>query len=198
MCHFIVWPPVGRPPHTKYNTNRITPVWFSSNRQTASSPRHHHLARPPPVKGPLRRYAPLTDSSRPNNPASIEEDAPTGSDVPRSQTSCVAICTEGTALRAVENSRAAGPPPKCPPRWIGGLRRTHVPSIAGYGRGMKWWQWVFDGIGGAAALGLLGFFGRRFFGKTPSGSGQSITAGDHSQNIQAGGDIKQIKGHEGD
>jgi hypothetical protein len=62
---------------------------------------------------------------------------------------------------------------------------------------MKWWQWVFDGIGGAAALSLLGFFGRRFFGKAPSGSGQSITAGDHSQNIQAGGDIRQIKGHKG-
>src|ERR1035437_6589855 len=55
-----------------------TVVVLLKQAKTASSPRHHYLARPPPVKGPLRRYAPLTDSSRPNNPASIEEDAPTG------------------------------------------------------------------------------------------------------------------------
>ena len=58
--------------------------------------RRYYLARPPPVKGPLRRYAPLTDSSRPKNPASIEEDAPTGSDVLKSQTSCVAISSQVT------------------------------------------------------------------------------------------------------
>jgi hypothetical protein len=62
---------------------------------------------------------------------------------------------------------------------------------------MRWWQWAFDGVAGAAAVSLLGFVGRRFLRKAPSGSGQSITAGDNSQNIQAGGDIKQIKGHKG-
>lgn len=60
------------------------------------------MARPPPVKGPLRRYAPLTDSSRPKNPASIEEDAPTGSDVPRSQTSCVAISSQDIQVSTLE------------------------------------------------------------------------------------------------
>jgi peptidoglycan/LPS O-acetylase OafA/YrhL len=56
---------------------------------------------PPPVKGPLRRFAPLTDSSRPNYRASIEEDVPTRSDVRRRPTSCVAISSQG----------AAAPPP---------------------------------------------------------------------------------------
>jgi len=70
-------------------------VWGVSDERhqggQAPSPRRQSSARPPPVKGPLRRYAPLTDSSRPNYWASIEEDAPTGSDVRRRSTSCVAI-----------------------------------------------------------------------------------------------------------
>ena len=60
---------------------------------------------------------------------------------------------------------------------------------------MQWWQWAFDGVGGAAVLGLLGFFGRRLFNKHSSPGGQSITAGDHSQNIQAGGNVGQIERH---
>jgi hypothetical protein len=65
-----------------------------------------------------------------------------------------------------------------------------------YGPSMQWWKWAFDGVAGAAVLGVLGFVGRRYFTRNSDAPSQSLTAGDHSRNIQAGGNVTQVEVHE--
>ncbi|CAH1054026.1 hypothetical protein [Paenibacillus pseudetheri] len=49
-------------------------------------------------------------------------------------------------------------------------------------------DWIFSGVG-VMALGIIGFFVKRFLDKEKKQSGQSISSGNNSNNIQGGNDV---------
>lgn len=58
---------------------------------------------------------------------------------------------------------------------------------------MEWWQWAFGGVGGAAAVALIGFLAKRTLSsQSDAGIQQSLRSGDNSQNVQAAGDIRDV------
>lgn len=71
-----------------------------------------------------------------------------------------------------------------------GVSRPLVSRTWVYRDGVNWWEWVFSGVGGAAALGVIGLIAKRLVPRTGNeGAHQQLESGAHSQNFQAGRDI---------
>lgn len=59
---------------------------------------------------------------------------------------------------------------------------------------MEWWEWIFGGVGGAAAVALAGYLLRRRSVSEDRTVSQTLIAGNDSQNIQAAGDVSDARG----
>jgi hypothetical protein len=54
---------------------------------------------------------------------------------------------------------------------------------------MKWWEWMFDGVGGVAGVSVVGFILGKCLMKDKTAINQSVKAGNGSRNVQAGRDV---------